>query len=57
MKFDPFGLFVKDLATKNVIAMCNSFGLLYTIRLSATRSPQASTCYALAAAAADPTLL
>jgi hypothetical protein len=28
-KFDPFGLSVKNLYTKNVIARCNSFGDLY----------------------------
>jgi hypothetical protein len=29
IEFDPFGLFVKDLQTKNVIARCNSSGDLY----------------------------
>jgi hypothetical protein len=33
MKFDPFGLSVKDLTTKNVIVRSNSTGPLYTMRL------------------------
>jgi hypothetical protein len=52
MEFDPFGLSVKDLATKNVITRGNSSGLLYTIHLPSTHTPQASTYYALTAAAA-----
>jgi hypothetical protein len=39
MKFDPFDLSVKDLATRNVITRCNSSGPLYTICLPATRAP------------------
>jgi hypothetical protein len=34
MEFDPFGLSVKDLTTKNVIVRSNSTGPLYTMRLS-----------------------
>ena len=34
IKFDPFGLSVKDLATGNVIVRCNSSGELYSFRLS-----------------------
>jgi hypothetical protein len=34
MKFDPFGLSVKDLSAQNVITRCNSSGSLYTMRLS-----------------------
>jgi hypothetical protein len=33
MEFDPFGLFVKDLSTRNVIVRSNSTGPLYTLRL------------------------
>jgi hypothetical protein len=33
MKFDPFGLSVKDFSTQNVITRCNSSGPLYTMRL------------------------
>jgi hypothetical protein len=56
MEFDHFGLFVKDLATRNVITRCNSFGQLYTICLSTTRHPQASTYYFLTVAAAPISL-
>jgi hypothetical protein len=34
MEFDPFGLSVKDLTTKNVIVRSNSTGPLYTMCLS-----------------------
>jgi hypothetical protein len=34
MEFDPFGLSMKDLTTRNVITRSNSTGLLYTLRLS-----------------------
>jgi hypothetical protein len=40
MEFDPFGLSVKDLATRNVIIKSNSSGPIYTLRLS-TRAPAA----------------
>jgi hypothetical protein len=33
MEFDPFGLFVKDLATQSVIVRSNSSSLVYTLRL------------------------
>jgi hypothetical protein len=33
MKFNPFGLSVKDLTTKNVIVRSNSTGPLYMMRL------------------------
>jgi hypothetical protein len=33
MEFDPFGLSVKDLTTRNVIVRSNSTGPLYTMRL------------------------
>jgi hypothetical protein len=32
IEFDPFGLFVKDLATRTLLARCDSSGLLYTVR-------------------------
>jgi hypothetical protein len=45
MEFDPFGLSVKDLTTRNVIAMSNSTGPLYTLRLpSSTASNRTSSC-------------
>jgi hypothetical protein len=45
MLFDPFGLSVKDLTTKNVIARSNSTGQLYTLRLpSFTASSHTSPC-------------
>jgi hypothetical protein len=51
MEFYPFGLSVKDLATRNVITRYNSPGLLYTIHLPSIRHPQASTYYTLTVAA------
>jgi hypothetical protein len=46
MEFDPFGVSVKDLHSKNVIIRSNSVGPLYTLRLPSS-SP--STTCALAA--------
>jgi hypothetical protein len=42
MKFDPFGLFVKDLTTKNVIVRSNSTDPLYTMRLLGSLAPSSS---------------
>jgi hypothetical protein len=45
IKFDPFGLSVKDLTTRNVIARSNSTDRLYTLRLlSSTASSRTSPC-------------
>jgi hypothetical protein len=49
MEFDSFGLFVKDLTTKNVIVRSNSTGLLYTMRLPRSLTPSSSVVAALAA--------
>jgi hypothetical protein len=49
MEFDPFGLSVKDLTTKNVIVRLNSTGLLYTMRLPGSLTPSSSIVAALAA--------
>jgi hypothetical protein len=56
MEFDPFGLSVKDLATRSVIVRYDSSGPLYTILLStsATFSTDAPL-YAPAAAASTST--
>jgi hypothetical protein len=48
IEFDPFGLSVKDLATRNVLTRCNSSGPLYTMHLPLRSTP--SPCAALAAA-------
>jgi hypothetical protein len=51
-EFDPFGLYVKDLATHSVIARYNSPDPLYTIPLHASAtSALATQSYALAATA------
>jgi hypothetical protein len=50
MEFDPFGLSMKDLTTKNVIIRSNSVGLLYTMRLPGSLTPSSSVVAALAAA-------
>jgi hypothetical protein len=55
MEFDPFDLYVKDLATRNMVTMCNCSGPMYTFRLPATR-PQASTYYALTTATTPTSL-
>jgi hypothetical protein len=39
MEFDLFGLSVKDLSTRNVIARCNSSGPLYTMHLPSHPAP------------------
>jgi hypothetical protein len=39
MKFDPYGLSVKDLSSQNVIARCNSSDPLYTMRLPSHFAP------------------
>jgi hypothetical protein len=49
MEFDPFGLSVKDLTTKNVIVMSNSTDLLYTMRLPGSLTPSFSAVAALVA--------
>jgi hypothetical protein len=49
MKFDPFGLSVKDLITKNVIVRSNSTGPLYMMRLPGSLTPSSSVVVALAA--------
>jgi histone deacetylase 1/2 len=51
IEFDPFGLSVKDLQTRSVIARCNSSGDLYSFFVA----PATSTT-ALAAIAATSTL-
>jgi hypothetical protein len=49
IEFDPFGLFVKDLTTKNMIVRSNSTGPLYTMRLPGSLTPSSSVVAALAA--------
>jgi hypothetical protein len=49
MKFDLFGLPVKDLTTKNVIVRSNSTDPLYTMRLPRSLPPSSSVMAALAA--------
>jgi hypothetical protein len=45
MEFDPFGLSVKDLTTRNLISRSNSTSPLYTLRLpSSTASSRNSSC-------------
>jgi hypothetical protein len=53
MEFDPFGLSVKDLATRTLLARCDSPGPLYTLRLPApTTSTSAPHVLATAASSA-----
>jgi hypothetical protein len=51
MEFDPFCLSVKDLATRNLLAWCDSLGPLYTLRLPA--SPTSTFAPPVLAAAAS----
>jgi hypothetical protein len=48
-EFDPFGLSMKDLTTKNVIVRSNSTGPFYTMRLLGSLTPSSSDVAALAA--------
>jgi hypothetical protein len=47
MEFDPFGLSVKDLITKNMIVRSNSTGPLYTMCLPGSLTPSSSAVAAL----------
>jgi hypothetical protein len=51
MEFDLFGLSVKDLATRTLLARCDSHGPLYTLRLSA--SPTSTSAPPVLAAVAS----
>jgi hypothetical protein len=51
MEFDPFGLSVKDLATKTLLARCDSLKPLYTLRLPA--SPTSTSAPPVLAAVAS----
>jgi hypothetical protein len=51
MEFDPFGLSMKDLSSRNVIARCNSSGPLYTMHLSSCSAPSPCAAPAVALAA------
>jgi hypothetical protein len=42
MKFDHFGLSVKDLSIRNMITRCDSSGTLYTMRLPSHSTPLSS---------------
>jgi hypothetical protein len=54
MEFDPFGLSVKDLATRHVLARYDSTGPLYTLPLPTMTAPTSRVVpYALAAAASS----
>jgi hypothetical protein len=52
MEFDPFGLFVNDLTTRNVIARSNSIGPLYMLRLSSSTAYSCTSPCAMSAIAA-----
>jgi hypothetical protein len=51
MEFDPFGLSVKHLSTRNVIDKSNRTGPLYTLRLPGSTTPSPDATAALAAVA------
>jgi hypothetical protein len=55
LEFYPFGLFVKDLATRSVFARCNTFGPLYTLRLPTLTTYTPNVSYTLVAAASSST--
>jgi hypothetical protein len=47
MEFDPFGLSVKDLTTRNVIVRSNSIGPLYMMHLPGSVTPSSGIAAAL----------
>jgi hypothetical protein len=49
IEFDPFGLSMKDLSTRNVIVRSNSTGPLYTLRLPGSTTPSIGVMATLAA--------
>jgi hypothetical protein len=49
MEFDPFGLSLKDLSTRNMIARSNSTGPLYTLHLPGSTTPSVGAMATLAA--------
>jgi hypothetical protein len=51
MEFDPFGLSVKDLTTRNVIVRSNSTGPLYTMRLPSSFTSPSTAIAAVATTA------
>jgi hypothetical protein len=53
VEFDPFGLSVKDLSNRNVIARCNSSGPLYMMHLPSHSTPSCVAPTAALAAAAS----
>jgi hypothetical protein len=56
MQFDPFGLYVKDLATRRVLARYDSTGPLYTLSLPTSTTPTLRVVpYALATTASSAT--
>jgi hypothetical protein len=55
MEFDPFGLSVKDLSIRNVIARCNSSGPLYMMYLLSHLAPSSPTPAPLALVASTST--
>jgi hypothetical protein len=55
MEFDPFGLSVKDLCTRNVITKCDSSGPLYTMFLPSRSTPSSSVVAPIALVASAST--
>jgi len=52
IEFDPLGLPVKNLRSRNVIVRCNSSGALYSLHPTATHMPAPSALVATTPAAA-----
>jgi hypothetical protein len=48
MEFDLFGLFVKDISTRNMITRCNSLGPLYMMCLPSHLTPSSHVAAPLA---------
>jgi hypothetical protein len=55
MEFDPFGLSVKDLSTRNVVTKCDSLGPFYTMRLPSHSTPSSSIAAPIAQVASTST--
>jgi hypothetical protein len=55
MEFDPFGLYMKDLSTRNMITRCDSSGPLYIMRLPSCSTPSSSVAAPIALVASAST--
>jgi hypothetical protein len=55
MEFNPFGFYMKDLSTRNMITRCDSSGPLYIMRLPSCSTPSSSVAAPIALVASAST--